>query len=353
MVMREVTLKVDAWTSAAQELMEARRRQGTPEAAPRVAVVATPETTQAARVAPPPAAPRFPSPAELQARSAQARPDQSDLSALPARLRDKITSDIEDEERREAQRRRLMPLVGAFLVLIVVAGAAMVLQQLHVIDLPFLRGKVAASTTATAASARPATSTATPAQVADTIPHPAPAPAKSTSLEPVAVVRPNQEKSETKPAVHEPTPPTTVAPPPSAKAPVATAKAPAPEPKATAKPAEKKPGAVKPAPIEKPASEKPVASAKPATAAGDSVIYGLGVASYLDRDRAEQERARLAAASGLPSSVVPFSEDGTAKFRVVIGHYPSNNAAENAALALMEKLGINEARPLVLSRGHH
>ncbi len=93
--------------------------------------------------------------------------------------------------------------------------------------------------------------------------------------------------------------------------------------------------------------------ASPAPAAPrteEAVTYGLGVASFLDRDRAEQERSRLAAASGLPTAVMPYTDEGTTKFRVVIGHYASHGAAEDAAVAIMEKLGVNEAQPLVLSR---
>ncbi len=80
-------------------------------------------------------------------------------------------------------------------------------------------------------------------------------------------------------------------------------------------------------------------------------MYGLGVAAYLDRDRAEEKRAELAARGGLPATIVPFDDGGTTRYRIIVGRYPSNAAAENAALGVMTKLGVSEARPLLLSRG--
>jgi cell division septation protein DedD len=99
----------------------------------------------------------------------------------------------------------------------------------------------------------------------------------------------------------------------------------------------------------------PVATPKPATpitpaARPDTLVYGIGVASYLDQDRATQELTRLTALSSLPGQVVPFNSSGTTMFRVVLGRYASNGSANRAASDFVAKYGVSEAQPLLLSR---
>ncbi len=312
----EAAQAVDAWTAAAQELMEARRRGALPEAPARVEVVATPETTRATQERPSEPPPAIPSPAEPRARTEHARPDAANVSALPGRLRDKIAADIASEQRREASRRRAVPLALAAVTLVALGVGVVVMQRLHVIDVPALRGL---------AGARAADSTAHAATAA-------------AVREPIAVVRPSQTAAvdtlrRDSLAASRDTARTAPAEPGAFTAAHATASAPVAVPPVAATTA--------PAPHATP----PAAAAYP-----DSLVYGLSVASYLDRDRAELERQRLAKASGLPAAVLPYRDAGSTKFRVVIGRYPSNAAAENAALALMESLGVDEARPLLLPR---
>jgi cell division protein FtsN len=78
--------------------------------------------------------------------------------------------------------------------------------------------------------------------------------------------------------------------------------------------------------------------------------YGVVVRTYLARERAEQERTRLAGASGLPSRVLAVSEGGTEVYRVVLGLWESRPAAERAASDLIGSGLVNEARVVSMGR---
>ncbi len=79
-------------------------------------------------------------------------------------------------------------------------------------------------------------------------------------------------------------------------------------------------------------------------AAASSTHFGLGVAAYLDADRAREEKDRLARDTGLPGMVLPYRDEGTTMYRVVLGRWSKTADAEKAANSLMEQGLINEAR---------
>jgi cell division septation protein DedD len=305
--------ELDAWTRAAHDLMEARRKNSTlGDAAAVAAADAAPHDE-----------PRFPTPAELEARAADADPHNTDLSGLPARLRQKIEDDIARDERGGHR----TPIVLAAVAAAAIAFGLVLAQRFQVIDLPFLRPIVGV-----AQEGKP-----TPAPTPEPV---APAVGVAHARDTATTV------ADTSAAAHDTT--HVVATTAPATKPV-TAPAPAATPAVTTKPAATTPVAAKPT-----AAIAPVTTPKPATAAAtakpDTVVFGISVAAYLDRDRAVQERDKLATSTGLAGVVLPFNNAGTTMYRVVLGHYPSNGAATRAASDFVAKYGVNEAQPVLVSR---
>jgi len=72
--------------------------------------------------------------------------------------------------------------------------------------------------------------------------------------------------------------------------------------------------------------------------------YGVIVGTFLDQERAQSEATRMGAASGLPSRTMTVQEDGASVYRVVLGRFDTNTAAEHAASNLIVKGLSNEAR---------
>jgi hypothetical protein len=122
-------------------------------------------------------------------------------------------------------------------------------------------------------------------------------------------------------------------------------------------------------PKREPAVEKPAATAPGATAenAGGATegdrppaaippspkrSFGVIVGTFLDEDRAKQEGARIGAAAHLPSSTLTVQEGGTSVYRVVVGRFDTNLAAETAASNLITKGLANEARIVILGGSH-
>jgi len=159
-------------------------------------------------------------------------------------------------------------------------------------------------------------------------------------------VAPVETAAMTEPVTQAPvvTPPEPVVP---APAPVQTAPPPAPTPVVT------KPVAVTPTPasteakapvvaaIKKPTAPKPVPSTK---------IYGIVVATFLNSDRAQQERPKLAFNTELPARVSEAQEDGNTVYRVIVGNFPDRKAAERAASNLVERGVADEARVVQTSK---
>ena len=133
-----------------------------------------------------------------------------------------------------------------------------------------------------------------------------------------------------------------------------------PEPEPTPQPMaaeEEAPEIVEPAPtpVEEPILPTVVANppAEPAPAASvnaSATHFGVGVASFLDADRARGEKDRLSRDTTLPGMVVPFRDAGTTMYRVVLGRWGTAADAEKAANALMERGLINEARVVTIPK---
>ena len=81
-----------------------------------------------------------------------------------------------------------------------------------------------------------------------------------------------------------------------------------------------------------------------------ATLFGIGVVSYLDGDRAKQESDRLAAETSLPTLVLPYRDAGTTMYRVVLGRWASAADAEQNANDLMARGLINEARVVTVPR---
>jgi type II secretory pathway predicted ATPase ExeA len=148
--------------------------------------------------------------------------------------------------------------------------------------------------------------------------------------------------------VPEPAPPA-VAPTPPAPAPVATN---------AGEPAIEKPGTVAALP---PAGTAPSATQAPSEpvphvtkparpAVTERTVYGVAVGTYLNEDRAVQERIKLVASTRLPSRILTVTEDNVSMFRLVLGAFEERDAAESAASDLIEKGLVDEARVVPLGK---
>ena len=128
--------EADAWTVAARDLLEARRRDAAAQSAAAAALpVENPEPASDMT-------PNFPTTQELLDRSQTADSGRADLSHLPPRLRERIETDIANPD---AAKRSPLPLIMA-VALVAAVGIALVLaQRFGVIDIPLLRGVGAAS----------------------------------------------------------------------------------------------------------------------------------------------------------------------------------------------------------------
>jgi cytoskeletal protein RodZ len=214
---------------------------------------------------------------------------------LPSRLREKI---VESEPTKGSG---ALPWLVAAVVIAVVAVSVLLVVRFDV-HLPW---------------------TATPATNVAATPSPAPKAAE-----------PSPQPAATQPAPVEST----------------TARAtasPKPEPFAeTTTPATKKPAAAKPAHKSAPAggAAAGVAASPKPTASTASKRYGVVVGTYLDQERATSEAARIGAAAKLPFRTMTVQEDGAAVYRVVLGRFDTNTAAEHAATDLIVKGLSNEAR---------
>lgn len=256
--------EIDAWSAAARDLLEARRRQ---DAAP------TQTQTPAAD------APRFPSPAEIAAHAPYAQPNAADLSGLPPRLRDKIAADIEADER---PRNAMLPVLITASVLAVLGVGGVLMQRFGMIDIPLLRGMAGSP------------SHAAPIVPADSASH----------------VQPRVTPQAGVPA----------------------------------------------APNDSAVSATPVTAAPPrvksvAPARTDSLnTYGIAVGTFMDEDRAKGERDRMGSITGLPGRLIPYRDSGVTMYRLVLGSWSSQSAAENRANLLMQGSQVNEARVILLGR---
>jgi cell division protein FtsN len=114
------------------------------------------------------------------------------------------------------------------------------------------------------------------------------------------------------------------------------------------------PTTVQPSRAQQPADR--AREATPAAAAPDSAArvrrYSLAVGSYLDEGRALNERDRVQEDSGLDAWIVTVPEHGTDTYQVVVGIFRSEERAEQAATALLERGVVGEARVVPLPSRH-
>jgi hypothetical protein len=61
-------------------------------------------------------------------------------------------------------------------------------------------------------------------------------------------------------------------------------------------------------------------------------------------DRANSERDKLSASTGLAGKVVPIDDGGTTMYRVILGKWSSRSAAEARATALIDSSLVHEAK---------
>jgi cell division septation protein DedD len=98
-------------------------------------------------------------------------------------------------------------------------------------------------------------------------------------------------------------------------------------------------------------TQPPPATPKPAPArASSGTIYGIAIGNFLDEERANQESARLGDLTGLPGRIVRYTDDGTPMFRVILGNFTDEAAAEHAADRVLAKPGVREAHVVVLAK---
>jgi len=89
-----------------------------------------------------------------------------------------------------------------------------------------------------------------------------------------------------------------------------------------------------------------VATPKPVTSTRS---FGLAVGTFLNEDRANQERDKLAASSGQSVRVSSVTEDGGQVFQLVLGAYADRASAEKAASDLIRRGLVDEARVVPLA----
>ena len=195
-----------------------------------------------------------------------------------------------------------MPWITGLAAVALAATGVVLAQRFGAIDVPFLRGLVGAPAIADTTHA--------PVGVPAAAAAPAPAPAEADS----AANGPATSSSAT--AVAVPAGPTAVLVPPAGAS--ATPASPAPKP--------------------------------PATKATSGTIYGIAIGNFLDEDRANQESARLSGLTSLPGHIVSYTDSGTPMFRVILGNFSDEAAAERAADRVLTRPGVREAHVVVLAK---
>ena len=207
-----------------------------------------------------------------------ARGDRPDLSGLPPRLRERLEREMGRNTKATSSTSLRNWLIGVGVV--ATLGIVLILmQRFGAIDWPILRGAAGGHTTSNTGSAlKPGSSGDQTAALIDSLKREVDAAKHAPPVKPVAT---KEEPVRVKEA--EPAPP--------------------------------------PATTEKPA-EKPAAEAKSTDTTPDSgTFFGIGVASYLDIDKAREEKDKFVQSTTLPGDVVPYEDDGSTMYRVVLGKW--------------------------------
>ena len=233
---------------------------------------------------------------------------RADLSGLPARLRDRLEREASREDAGS------MPARNWLIAVTVIATLGMMLllmQRFGAIDLPILRG----------AAGRPVARTQTaPSSLGSG------AALGQKSADPTAALI-DSLRREVETAKHSATLQ-------SASATDREAQTTKPREQATTDQSLLDTPALPPLESGQPAETGTRASDP---AAASSTHFGLGVAAYLDADRAREEKERLARDTGLPGMVLPYRDEGTTMYRVVLGRWSKTADAEKAANSLNGK----------------
>ncbi len=295
----------------------------TPEAPRR-----TYETAQSEPKAPKPPAPK-PAPAApaLHVVEKPAASAADPMASLPPNLRRKLEFEDAPEPSNAAVRWLVVASVLALVLISGVLAGRFLKRPSAPAPAPTSAERTPSETPATSApeSAPPAASAEAPK------PQPSAEASKPVTTPPAAT---NPVASTTKPAAN-------------ATKPAASATKPAvspPESKPQAQPA------VSSAPATTPARPKPAApEAAKTPAPAPTRGFGIAVRTLLYEDRAREEAQRLGASSGLPSRVVPVSENGETSYRVVLGAFVERAAADKAAGRLIEQGLADEARVVPVS----
>jgi len=130
--------EIDAWSAAARDLLDARRRQ---ESAPQPPIDVVVDERRFAPMNPEP--PRVAPQPGINVMPVRARSEAADLSNLPPRLRDKLAAEAEAGEQ---PRNITLPLLIAASVVAVLGVSGVLMQRFGVIDVPMLRGLAGAPT---------------------------------------------------------------------------------------------------------------------------------------------------------------------------------------------------------------
>jgi len=229
-----------------------------------------------------------------------ARGAQADLSGLPPRLRERLERELGRNTAPASSTSLRNWLIGVGAVALL--GITLILmQRFGAIDWPILRGAAGSSSQSSgpAGALKPGGTGDHTAALIDSLKR------EVDAAKHAAPVKAVSTKEVSQPAQAVPTP------------------APAPPPAATEKPV-----------------ETPPADATPAE---PDTYYGLGVASYLDIDKAREEKDKFVQSTTLPGMVVPYDDEGTTMYRVVLGKWANTADAERASSALMDRGLITEA----------
>jgi len=224
---------------------------------------------------------------------------------------------VEDDVEDDASATTLKWLLGVAVLAVVVMGGVMVTRFV-----PW-NGKPRAATIPSAASAD---STVAPVESS-----PAPAVTHAT---PAATHAPTQAEVPQKPE-------------PISKAPVEAAPR-GPRPVATATHAAPKSHVAAAGPVPVPRHLATDSTSKPS--ASLTWVYSVAVATFLDQARAEVERSRLEASTKMSGRVQSVVADSVSKFELVLGSFPSQDAAERAASDLIARGLVDEARVVAQPR---
>jgi hypothetical protein len=267
-------------------------------------------------------------------------PAQPDFSSLSPQLRKRVEREM---SRGDVVSKSMRNGLIAVSVVATVAIMFILLQRFGAIEWPVIRGD-AGRQAAQGTSAGPDGALITPAKAPD----PTAAIIDSLKRE-VETAKRNPPVRTISTGSHEPEPARSQATPvvdqldldapalpPESEAPARKAIVPAPAKHESA-----------PAPAKSESAQAPAmneAVPVPAKAATNDSFFGVGVAAFLDAERAREEKDRLVRDTSLPGVVMPFKDEGTTMYRVVLGHWSTSSDAERAANGLMEKGLINEAR---------